>query len=67
MNYITRLQAENELLKEQLAKAERQVTTFMAFLQGPKFTGEENGERKDWIATGDVQNWLSQFRTELNV
>jgi hypothetical protein len=66
MNFIKQLQAENEELKAKLASATQSITDFMVFLNGPKFTGTENGERKDWIATGDVQTRLSQLRSELN-
>lgn len=65
MNFINKLQAENAELKQKLAAASQNVTDFMAFLQGPKFTGTENGERKDWIATGDVIAWLQSHRREI--
>lgn len=65
MNFIQRLQQENAELRQQLQAAKQRTTDFMTFLLGPKFTGTENGERKDWIATGDVQTWLSDHRTSL--
>jgi len=55
MNYISKLQAENLELKNKLAKVGAEINEFVSFLHSAKFTGtESNGERKDWIATGDV-------------
>ena len=43
-----------------------QVEAFLAHLHSSKFIGfEEGGKRKDWIATGDVVEWLRSFRGHL--
>lgn len=58
MNYIHQLQSDLSGHIAALETYRQQFNLFRAFLHGPKFTGEENGERKDWIATADVLNWL---------
>lgn len=65
MNYIKNLQAQNKALKEQIGAMESQINNFVAFLHSAKFVGFENGARKDWISTGDVINWMREFRGEL--
>lgn len=63
MNYIHQIQAD---LAGHIACVEtlrQQMRQFTAFLHGPKFTGEENGEPKNWINTADVLNWLREVDT----
>ena len=64
MNYIEKLQKENESLKKQVQFFQDALNNFHLFLHSPKFTGEENGERKDWISTGDVINWKRDVETD---
>lgn len=69
MAYINRLQAENAELREKLAEISREIRDFRTFLLSDKFRGTDIGaapccrriitERKDWIATGDVDRWLA--------
>jgi hypothetical protein len=66
MNYIKQLEADNKALKQTIADADKNVDNFLCFLHGPKFTGTENGERKDWISTGDVIAWLRELRNTLH-
>mgnify|MGYP001574534752 CR=1 FL=1 len=55
MNYIHQLQAE---LNASIAATEafkQSLNDFRQLLHSPKFTGmQADGERKDWISTGDV-------------
>lgn len=62
MNFIKRLQAENEAQAAKLATCERELIQFRAFLQSSKFTQSSDGERVDWIATGDVLRWIEETR-----
>lgn len=63
MNYIKQLQAEIKAKDCQIKALERNFDSFIAHLHSPKFVGEENGERKDWISTGDVIRWLHETRS----
>jgi len=65
MNHILKLQEENKALKLASQNAQEEIQLFLAHLCGPKFTGTENGERKDWIATGDVIIRLQEIRGAL--
>ena len=62
MNHILKLQQENQNLTTQLKELNQDLTMFLQFLNSSKFTGTENGERKDWIATGDVASRLIEMR-----
>ncbi len=64
MNYISKLQEENAKLKAQLNKLDENLDCFIGFLHSPKFQGQENGERKDWIATTDVVNTIRAIQRE---
>lgn len=59
MNYIHQLQAD---LAGHIAAVESfkaSISHLRNFLHSDKFTGtESNGERKDWISTGDVLSML---------
>jgi hypothetical protein len=60
MNYISRLQADLAATQSSLAAKERAIQEFRIHLDGEKFKGlEEDGSRKDWIATKDVLAWLT--------
>ena len=55
MNYIKRLEKENAELRERALALENALRDFDAMLDSAKFHGTDiNGDRKDWIATGDV-------------
>lgn len=64
MNYIKQLQTENRELRNGLQNLNQEIMDFFCFLCGPKFTGLENGERKDWIATTDVKHFLIELRSK---
>lgn len=64
MNYIKKLERENEELKDALKAFDKSSALFMSHLMSSKFTGTENGERKDWISTGDVITRLREMRSE---
>jgi hypothetical protein len=63
MNYINKLQQENKELKEKFSSVLAEINAFIIFLNGPKFTGTEGGERKDWISTGDVIKNLNELKS----
>ncbi len=60
MNYIAQLRAELAERERQLKAYREAFASFRAQLHGPKFSGTEGGERKDWIATADVLLWLRE-------
>jgi len=66
MNYIKSLQEENKQLKEIIARAQVEINQFNMFLVSPKFIGLENGERKDWISTGDTMRATREIQFILN-
>lgn len=62
MNYINRLEAENADLHAALDAVRAELAMFHAHLSSAKFTGvESNGDRKDWIAVGDVVRRLHEI------
>lgn len=62
MNYITRLQEELADANAALAAKAEALQEFRVHLAGDKFTGfEPDGGRKDWIAVGDVNAWLTRI------
>lgn len=65
MNYIARLKQENQEKDAKIEAMKTALNDFAAFLTSPKFQTQEGGERKDWIATGDVQRWISEARNLL--
>jgi len=65
MNYIKQLEADNTELKQKISSALSELTAFQVFLSGPKFTGTENGERKNWISTEDVQRQIREIKNLL--
>jgi predicted TPR repeat methyltransferase len=66
MNYIKQLESDRETLQQAIARADRSLDGLLSFMHGPKFQGTENGERKDWIATADVIQWLRELRNTLH-
>lgn len=67
MNYIKELQARVIELENKLKVQEAAFNAFKCLLHGPKFIGSDlDGERKDWIATADVLNWLRDVQSEIN-
>lgn len=64
MNYIAQLKQQVSERDARIASLESSMEAFRLHLHSAKFTGTENGERKDWIATGDVLKWLLETRTE---
>jgi hypothetical protein len=65
-NYIQSLGAEVAELRRQRDAAHMAILDFRAHLALPKFRGEHDGERKDWIAVRDVHLWLDSIATELD-
>lgn len=63
MKFINQLQKDNADLKQQLQTTQEEINQFISFLHSPKFIGTENGERKDWISTGDVIARLINLRS----
>lgn len=65
-NYILRLQQELAEANASRDAAMAEINHFIAHLHGPKFAGNESGERRDWISTGDVITRLIEIRSTLN-
>jgi hypothetical protein len=65
MYYVERLKRENAELNYKLVNVEEAFNNFVKFLHSPKFVGLENGERKDWISTGDVLRWIAEVRNNI--
>lgn len=61
-NYIKTLEAKVKELEAEKEQGQTAINNFRNFLRCSKFSGEENGERKDWISTADVQNHLDVIR-----
>lgn len=62
MNHIRRLQADLAAARAELEAKAEMIQVFRIYLASPKFTGfEPDGGRRDWIATRDVQAWLSRI------
>ena len=67
MNYIKQLQTDRNGLQTAANMVDDDIGRLLAFLHGPKFAGhEENGERRDWVSTGDVIQWLRELRNTLH-
>jgi hypothetical protein len=65
VNYIKALQIRERELQAELEKVEQNLNDFKAFLHSAKFVGTEDGERKDWISTGDVIRWIDNIKREI--
>ncbi len=62
MNYINDLQEQNHAKGRALGHIQRDINSMLAFLDSAKFTGTDNGERKDWISTADLKHFLIELR-----
>ncbi len=63
MNYIQALRAENAEMEGAILTMQGRVDEFLAHLCLPKFQPSEgDNDRRDWIATGDVNRWLRYIR-----
>lgn len=68
MNYIHQLRQQVETRNTAIAHAQVSINRMMAHLATDKFIGtDSNGDRKDWISTTDVVNFLRELRSELQV
>jgi hypothetical protein len=66
MNYIKNLEISNKEKQEAMELATKKLQDFRAFLHSDKFTGVGiDGERKDWIATRDVDCMLLEVLNAL--
>jgi len=62
-NYIQTLEANQRELARQIKTAKLELDSFINFLHSDKFKGtDSHNERKDWIATGDVLNWIRETK-----
>lgn len=67
MNYIKKLQQQLARQTDAIERARVEIDLFTAHLHSQKFVGTEDGNRKDWISTGDVLSRLSDIRGSLAV
>lgn len=66
MGYINVLQKKVEALEGRSTQAQHLIQQFRQHLDIAKFKGvDQNGERKDWIATADVEAWLRNITAVL--
>ena len=65
MHYAQKLKQENLELRGKLRDAQDTLIQFQSFLNSEKFRNGDSGDRKDWIATADVINWIREFRPTL--
>ena len=65
MNYIKLLEKQAEDKNNRLIKYSEFIDGIVTHLNSNKFIGEENGERKDWIATGDIIKMVNDFKREM--
>lgn len=67
MNYINKLQVENQQLNARIRSVNEEINNFRAFLFSDKFQGyDKDGGRKDWIATTDVDAKMAALKFILN-
>jgi hypothetical protein len=63
VNHIQRLQRDLDEAQAKLTHTLLQVEELRSYLFLPKFVGvDTNGDRKDWVATGDVLARLNLIR-----
>lgn len=68
VNYVRQCQRRIAELEAMVGAYESAINAFRAHLHSEKFAGEDSdGERKDWIATGDVLNWLREVQLGASV
>ena len=60
--YINNLQDENAQLKKKLAEIEGNLDALNLYLHSEKFRNGDSGDRKDWISTTDVTNWIREVK-----
>ena len=61
-NCIKTLEARAKELESRLQGKAELVAAFRQHLLSPKFSGlDQDGSRKDWIATGDVLRWIAEL------
>jgi hypothetical protein len=59
------LEVANDHLQRRVEFYEKSLDQFRAFLATEKFLGcGSDGSRKDWIATGDVANWILETKRD---
>ena len=62
MNHIARLQADLASTRAALHAKVESIQAFRVHLASDKFAGfDPDGSRRDWIATRDVNAWLSRI------
>ena len=62
MNHIVRLQTDLAAAQAEIAAKSDAIQEFRIHLAGSKFAGADaDGSRKDWIATSDVDAWLTHI------
>lgn len=60
MNYITQLRDEREAQRREIEKMRERIQELREHLASPKFNAvATDGSRTDWIATADVNRWLT--------
>jgi len=62
MNFINKLQADNSELTEKLNQVNQELTHFMSYLSGPKFTGIEN----NFVNAREVLDRVTEIRVLIN-
>lgn len=65
MNYIKLLEKQAEDKNNRLIQYSIFIDGIVTHLNSSKFKGEENGEKKDWIATGDILKMINDFKREM--
>lgn len=67
MNYIKKIESDISSAHNAIHSALDELHQFRVFiLTSPKFIGIDlDGERKDWISTGDVAAWIDRLRSEI--
>lgn len=63
MNYIKQLETDRESAATKIAQLMLEIVAFQVFLNSEKFQNNDTGDRKDWIATKDVQDRLQAMKS----
>jgi hypothetical protein len=61
-NYIKKLEYEKNALERRLDSVERGLALFRHHLALEKFQNKPGGDRADWMATADIENWIEDLR-----